>query len=66
MPFFLDYRMWSGVGRREVLTPAEAVVAHAEIRLAGGGQIVVTDQNGRLFTLDELKARSPKAPPSKP
>ncbi len=57
--------MWSGVGHREVLTAVDAVISHGEILLAGGGHIVITDQTGRVFSLDELKARSRKVLPPK-
>lgn len=60
MPFFLDYRMCSGVGHREVLTAAEAVICHAEILLARGVKIVITDQTGRMFSLEELTSGFPK------
>jgi two-component system, response regulator PdtaR len=54
--------MSTGSARREVETAVEAAVAHRRIHQAGGRGILITDQTGRVLSLDELSALLPEAP----
>ena len=54
MPFFLDYVMTTGAGRRDAPTSDEAIEAYRLIKAAGGSIVGITDYAGSTYQFEDL------------
>ena len=60
MPFYISYSLFTG-GTRFAQTAADAVIAYNELKEFGGGGIVIKDESGTIYTIEQLlRTAAPK------